>query len=862
MAGMKGAKDLKEIPFDNPLNGRFIHPGVEDPIKIGETDFQELVNMRYTSMGIRGISCMTKMNSNALPYNNVLDGAQFNKYLPVPNSTDGLAAGAFSYNIAQVTDGVSSSAIVRSNNTVAVSNPDTYSTLVSGLNYGPVEMSVAPDGAFAVCDGATNWIWGGDEFRCSAFIFNSGATLNAAGFQDFTQQVNNSLTDALDVAVIPFKLFHPASVTAATFYVGSIRPLSGIKLYISTPNTVGGTTVVVNYVTNAGPWQAVSNLVDGTVANGTSLGQTGEITFTSTDGSAVPWVINGEMLYWYQVSFTNAGATTQTVNISSCTLLAAVQSVKDIWDGIDRAEASFLTKHSDGSITDYSAVVVNNTYPAFGTTSGAGYYYVDFSDFADTSAVYIGFSERMQAIKFNFASSLAVGSLSATLQYLDTVNGWTDVTFFEDGTDAFCFSGTMSWIPPAASSEKPTQIQGGPSDGTFYYYRLSFSGEQPSPGPALYYVAGIPCPTVIQPHTIPVLWQDRLWLLCNLQGHANEALYSSAETNCIFNGTDSSTLSLGDNTPILAAGALYSRYGGSIYDDLIVVKAYQTYLIDGTSPETWTVYTIAPNVGITAAKTFTICDTGYELAPGLTKHIGAWVSASGPVMFDGNGIIPIEMDIGCFWNPDSPYYVAPSVMALASAWYDSIYREWHLAFDGMEWVYDVSKKKWWQANRGTGKALVCGWMVKDGNGFSYNYAGTSTGEIECLENGTTMDGNPITYAVRVGDTPPAKSGMIATQIRRVKMIARTKAYADTLTFNWYGDGCLTPTQIHLLDQSTQNGKYRIYQAVMGNGPDVEMEAVFHSFEMLVTTTDEMIGFEPIMISATWEMTREDVYGRY
>jgi hypothetical protein len=851
----KPLKDTKEVPFDNPLVGRLIHPGAEDPTKIGETDFRTLQNIRYTLTGIRGTSGMTKVNSNALPAVKITDGMQFNKYLPV---------GTFSYNIAHVTDGVSSSALVRSNNTASPPNPDTYSTLIASMNYGSIEMTTTPDGGFVVCDGVTNWIWGGEEFRCASFLCPSAAIAFpwvATVIEDFTQQVNNALTDDPDVALLPWVTsgFYPYQGPCVAIMIGSTRPLNGIKFYISTPNTSPSVSLmVVKYYSGSGTlFDNCTNVVDGTASGGITFAKTGIISFDDTKNIVHPRVINGTLLYWYVVYLQSTSAT-PTIKVSSCTLLASAQPLKDIWDGVDRAEASFQIATTAGVYTDNSSAVLNNIYPA-DNTSGAGYYYSDLSTLPNTSFLYVGFTERMCGMKFNFANpSTTSAGTTCTVSYWNG-DSWVTVTNQQDFTDGFDQSGIIQWLPPSADLE--FQLIVGQSKVPFYFYQISFANTF-SATVHLYYAAGIPVQTPIQPHSLPLLWQNRLWLLCNLQGKANEALCSSAGTNCVFNGTDSIILNFGDETPILAAGALYSRYGGSLYDDLIVVKAYQTYLIDGTSPSTWVVYTIAPNVGITAPKTFTICDTGYELAPGLTKHIAAWVATSGPVMFDGNGIIPIEMDIKGFWDPGSSYYVAPSVMALASAWFDSVFREWHLTFAGMEWVYDVNKKKWWQANRGTGKALACGWVVKNGKGFSYSFAGTSDGSIECLENGTTMDGNPIVYDVRTGDTPPAKSGMVVTTIRHVKLIAKTKQHADTVTFNWYGDRQRTPTQVKQLDQSTQYAEREVYQAVMGSGPGTEMQAVFHSFEAIVTTTEETIGFEPVMISGAWEYVREDVYGKY
>src|SRR5271157_5827837 len=69
-----------EEKFDWPLNGR-LRIDV-DATLIGETNFQKLINFRYTADGIKGILGMTPINVAALPYTKLVNGFYLNKDQP------------------------------------------------------------------------------------------------------------------------------------------------------------------------------------------------------------------------------------------------------------------------------------------------------------------------------------------------------------------------------------------------------------------------------------------------------------------------------------------------------------------------------------------------------------------------------------------------------------------------------------------------------------------------------------------------------------------------------------------------------------------------------------------------------------
>ena len=177
--------------FDWPLTGRLRRD--VDPMLIGETNFQTLTNMRYTVDGIKGIQGMTKINATALAYDFVVNGFHFKKDSPVAETHVFVQANSGSH-----------SALYKSDNGAAIPAQDTFTSFVTLEDTTTVAFSNAPDGAMCVLNGETNRIWGGDEMRVGSFITCTAAP--ALGIltnpRDYTDAINNSLTDADNVAYI------------------------------------------------------------------------------------------------------------------------------------------------------------------------------------------------------------------------------------------------------------------------------------------------------------------------------------------------------------------------------------------------------------------------------------------------------------------------------------------------------------------------------------------------------------------------------------------------------------------------------------------------------------------------------------
>ena len=117
----------------------------------------------------------------------------------------------------------------KSNNTTAVLIR-ILSQVTLAMTANIVNFSSAPDGSMVALDGLTNYIWGGNEARCASFL-NFDA-VSSSFLYDFTTKVNNTAINANNLATLVADASGNTSL-----YIGSIRPLQGVKFYIVTGNT-------------------------------------------------------------------------------------------------------------------------------------------------------------------------------------------------------------------------------------------------------------------------------------------------------------------------------------------------------------------------------------------------------------------------------------------------------------------------------------------------------------------------------------------------------------------------------------------------------------------------------------------------
>jgi hypothetical protein len=651
----------------------------------------------------------------------------------------------------------------------------------------------------------------------------------------------------------PVAAYSGTSSDYAYLYIGSARPISGVKFYIKTANATAST--VSGFYWNGSSWTAVGSLVDGTLDTATStitLAQTGTMSFTSTVDLCKVKAIKNNVAYYYQFVFSDVDT---AAAISQISVVCPVQALVDIWDGQPRQLYSCI-KYDGSTYTDYT----QNTY-ALDFLASLATTFVNMGGFTSSQYMYFGFNERMLGVKFYLGETNV--NTNAAIMSIDYWNGttWATVGSIDDGTSvggkSFNRSGVVTWNPPAVTSEYVNSVG---NSAEWYYYRVHFSATL-SGTVYLDNVIGIPAQVDIKAHKFAVLWQNRLWLLNDQSRNKNCAIGSSYGTVCVFNGTDSPLLSFGGPNGIECAAPLYTRYGGNVYENLIVCKRNQTYLVDGTSPSNYIVYKIADTTGCIAPQTTKVCDTGYEVAPGLTKHVILWLSASGVVMFDANSLINVSGDIGDRFEEGSTNYINESLADKFTAFYDAARYEYHLLIAtgssttlNEEWVYDLVHRKWWLANRKT-KYITCGINIEDSVGNRYIFGGTDDGYLERLEYGNTFDGVAIEYKFRLADNLLDKSLMYIKEIRGLKLTGIVSTTASTITVNHYLDGSTTASTpaIPVINQNV-SGK-RIYQVFRS----ISFKGVFHGFEFIISTSDGGV-FRPLYVSGLWRTLREDLEG--
>jgi hypothetical protein len=822
---MATSRDEKKEQFQIPMNGKW-RPGV-DGSQQGDGDFQELTNLRYTEyQSVKPVLGMTKINSTPLTDPLLKTGIQFRKD---SSNEEHLLVQAFN---AGGTQGKIYDNATASPGTGDFTATALFTETASSL---PGRWSLAPDGCVAFANGKETCLWGGSEYRVAAFIFgdSSGITTTTG---DFTDQVNNTKTDAANVATL-------LDVTGVThLFIGTTRPTQGFKFYVGTPNSAASTLVSTDvHYWNGSAWTHVSSFLDGTAVAGKTLAKTGSLSYTSTVGLAIPLVLNGLYLYWHYIIITGATAGT---TISRCTVNDPFQPIVDLWDGTPRYVQGCYTSQGD-QVTN----VFTKDYVSGDNTT--------IINLGAMTSISLGFSQRITAMQFGIvpgAGNSNAITITAVKYHNRLTNAMTSVGTLVDSTlsggKSLAQTGWVSWNPPDEVNEGPKTDPF--SNPMLYWYTVEFGAC--SANTSLDYVFAIPAQKKLSNYRFPVFWQNRLVLIGEVDGKKNSLLVGGFGSSCRFNGADSLSIEdLGDDSLPTAAGAIFTRYTGSFYDTLIICKSNEVWVLDGTDVSNYHLYKVSELYGCNAGETFRILPVNYEMAPGIGRHVAIWQSATGVVLFDGNTLTPIDEDIKNFYDPAHADYILPVNQSKSTAFIDEREREYHLIIyygasgTRREIVYNTKKKGWFDLDRGT-VGINFGIPLGDSNGARYTYGLTNTGYLERLENGTTFDGTPITTSFKTKDYCYA-GWMYQTQLSNIKLITKSKA-SGSATLTHFGDGAISATTERApFLTSLVNSLKRL---VFGRKALPTDYHTFHSFRATSTSSTLTPGFEPIGIGGFWK----------
>jgi len=645
----------------------------------------------------------------------------------------------------------------------------------------------------------------------------------------------------------PISAEYSLTTTAAYFYVGAVRPLDGIKFYVSSANTAAG-SISVDYWSGSA-WAAVSSLVDGTASGGASLAVTGVVSFSSTSGVAKVKAIDQTVLYWYRVTVTAADTST---GIYQVTLSDVFQALKDIWDGETRtcADAQLVNV----SYNDNTLNVFEEDYYSGNTAT-----YMTASSLPTSGNILVGFTERQIGLQVTVVDGK--GNSNAASMIVAYWNGktWVIMGSIDDGTlqggKSFSKSGVILWPEVARTLEFPTTIGNGEP---LYYYRISFTGAL-STNTYIDFIGGIPAQREIYGYKFPMFAHNRLFLVSEHSDKKNTVLVSAEHTNCVFNGVDSVELAFNDDMAIVAGSALYSQFGSNLYNMTVFFKERQTWALIGNGPSDWVQYQVSDKIGCVAPLTVQTAHVGFELAPGQSKNVAIWQSGIGIHLFDGREIKPLHGDIADWFDERYSYSINRDMIDKSTSFFDEGNQEYHWCFASgaataldKEFVFDLKRQRWFNVDRTSGKRIQIGCVVKDSSGNSYNYGAIDTGYAERLENGTTMDGTAIAYIIRPGDMAFAGM-MVRTMIRMIKLIMVAKTTTiNSVTCTHYGDGKTVGDTAITLSPVASGKRIAQVEKTTGFGSNV-----FHSLEFSISTSNESFGFEPLFIGIAYKPIDED-----
>lgn len=866
--GLPIAPDLEFQYLQFPFDGQWLPDA--DPAKIGAKNFKTLLNMRYVDGSVEGVQGYSKINTTTAlaTYTKIRNGFQLVTDWTTP-----------SYILVQAENSALTASRVFYNTTSVPNQGDFVGTALhtDATGAGIGRFSTASGGNVAYANGVESYIWAGAETRAAAVFRTDDVTLDGTENPvDYTESVTNNLRTAGNYFALN------VAGSKAGFIVMSTRPLKGVKIYVKTANAAASsfTTTYWN-----GAWTAVGNPVDGTVAGGIALAQTGTYAFDSTLSDAKPFHYQG--LYLYAYKFLLSAGTAQIYHIS---VDAPWQPMVDIWDGVPRQPIAFLFDYA-GEIEDYTLEV--NEPSDINTPIAAE---IDGCD--TTDEVYVMFDERMAGIKFKMlATYVQKAAATVTIYYWDG-DSWATVGTVTDGTqapagDSLGQTGIMSWDPPAITAEFKTSLSG----KTGYAYKLVWSAKltgthaDATQELLVDLVTGVPAQNKVPPYRFFSIFKNRLLGVGYSAGkEGNRVDYTMTAAPDVWNGTESSmqgiqSLYFGSSaTPLTAGVELFNRYGSSLYVVWVGLKATETYMLSGDGPEDFKVFPISTNIGCPAPLTLVPVEVAFELAKDVERNGVMWLSYSGPYMFDGAVLKPLQ-GVGNYFNPQNTECVNFSAIENARAWYDPTYKEYNLLIpsgasqttNNVWLIYDLVRQKWFQKDTGTAERPQCGWQVQDSYGTKYVYAGIDTGYMMRLENGTSWDGAGITQRVRTGDFWPTNSIWDVTRIRRVKVLAKRIPENHTLRIIYYKDTNMAEgsdftwadwsdftwanttdfewkaTELSTLDLALDVGINRLARVT----DPVNVLAWSHGFGFEVTTTDSTAGFSPIGWGIEYQVQRKD-----
>jgi len=744
----------------------------DDPTKVGEPHFADLQNLRYTNRGLEGVQGYTRLTTNPLARPALRSGIHF---LPVVGGTPTSILLVQAWNA-----GLTNSAVYQHLTTIPNAGDfETTALWTDSPGAGLGRFAHGPDGTVLYTNGVDTTVWGGTRARIAAFINYDDPDTTFR--YDVTERMQNISTASHSLVT----LIRDAA-NDIWLLIGSVRPIQGIRFVVQTANTGASTSTVEEW--NGSAFALVAGFVDGTAVGGVSLAQTGSMTFTSTVTTARVSVHDNRLLYFYRVRVGATGTPDAGIQLSHCTVDAPWQPIVDIWDGVERTPiyAQALARDYTFEILTPSSVSAPQVMPL----GGGGAFDVTFE--TQQTAIFVrmlgdqvnGNAGVLSVLYWNGTAFVSVGTV-------------TDGT--SSGGVPLSRSGIISWNAPPLTSEyvytgPPGFVSNGGRPG--YFYTIA-SNAPFSATVSIDTVAGIPAQrwnaqNPIPGYRFPFMFGGRSMLAGAVDTNELHRIdYAAPGTPHGWNGEQSSdagkAIYVGDQTPITAAVEFANRFTQNLTAFALVHKAFETWVLQGNTPETFTTFRLSTSVGNPAPLSLAVADIPFAADQEVVRTVAIWCAANGPVMSEGSVIVPLR-----FPQPDGSissvdaYFRDPAqdsrgvnTAALANirGWYDPQWNEYNLLVPsgsaqttGNTWlVADLRRRKWYRKVPSTYPQIVI--PVTSATGATHMYGGIDTGHLVRLEFGATWDGTSIAHLVDTADVPYRDNVWDVARLRYIKVLA-------------------------------------------------------------------------------------------
>lgn len=620
---------------------------------------------------------------------------------------------------------------------------------------------------------------------------------------------------------VPVRAYVDASLH---WLVGYTRPLQGVKFYLKDVNSEAGATITAQEW-NGSSWTDLS-ITDST----TGLATSEWVTWSSTVNSSKPKYLEGQLLYWYQFHLTAGEATIYQVTVD-----APWQDITNIWD------------HAEETIASCKTYIGGATKEYFDEAADLDWDSVILSAMTTAEYWYLGFVYPQQGFHFYIEPSGTHENANAAVLTIDRWTGdtWESVSNLSNLTGAattFNQSNVVTFSAGERGEEFERTLEG---SAPFFYYRLGLSSGPLDGDTEIDQVTGIPVTYPLKGYKFPGFYAGRSFLLNELVGEQNKAIYSAYNAPDVWNGEDSGSLYFGDEQGITGAVAIYNVFQFSGVTQYIVCKQHETWRLSGDwldIPLEWENKLISGNIGCVAPLSMAACDVG-EQEQGIKRQLAIWQTDTGVVKCDGATIQYISDDIKCYWDRNDSRLIPVARLDDSVGWYDPTLRAYKLLITSgtgeeahnVELEYSLDYNEWTKLYREVtttsegANPLQVGLMVKDTVGKAYSYGLTDLGYMYRLEDGLTWDSTPIeeyiwTKDLMLDDEWPI---MRHTHIEYFRLLYEQKATTgETINIAHYCDGILTAGGTWDLPDAIDPGthEYQTDQCLLG-------PCLYHSFKI-------------------------------